>query len=95
MAHAGGGEVICRNAPPPDMHVALQRKQQVGEQPLVHGRPLELRDAEHGGAWAGAELSPLLLRHGHPPKAQVHADVLLHGSGRPSVQTLTAEKANC
>lgn len=85
-----GGEVVCRHAPPPDMDVALQRKQQVSEQPLVHGRPLELWDAEHGGSWARAELTSLLLRHGHPPKAQVYADVLLHrGGGWPSVQTLT------
>lgn len=47
--------------PPPDVHVALQGEEQVGQEPLVQGRPLELRDAEHGGARARAELTPLLL----------------------------------
>lgn len=47
--------------PPPDVHVALQGEEQVGQEPLVQGRPLELRDAEHGGARARAELTLLLL----------------------------------
>lgn len=55
------------------MHVSLQGEQQVGEQPLVHWRPLEFWDAEHGRAWAGAELPALLLRHGHAPETQINA----------------------
>lgn len=65
-------------SPPPGMHVRLQSEEQVGEEPLVHGRPLELWDAEHGGARPWAELPPLLLRHGHPAEAQVHPQVPLH-----------------
>lgn len=41
----------------------------------MHRRPLKLRDPEHGGARAGAELAPLLLRHGHAAEAQVHPQV--------------------
>lgn len=55
------------------MHVRLQGEQQVSEQPLVHRRPLELWDAEHGRAWAGAELPALLLGHGHAPETQIDA----------------------
>ena len=66
-------KVPLPTAPPsPDVDVGLQGKQEVGQQPLVHGRPFELWDAEHGGPRAGAELPPLLLRHGHAPEAQVH-----------------------
>lgn len=59
------------------MHISLQGEQQVSEQPLVHRRPLEFWDAEHGCARAGAELPALLLRHGHAPEAQVHTEVPL------------------
>lgn len=73
------------HTPPPDMDVTLQCKQQVSEQSLVHGRPFELWDAEHGGAWTGAELPSLLLRHGRPPEAQVHTDVPFQLSGEAAV----------
>lgn len=59
------------------MHVSLQSKQQVREQPLVHWRPLEFWDAEHGRAWAGAELPALFLCHGHAPETQVDTQVPL------------------
>lgn len=59
------------------MHVRLQGEQQIGEQPLVHWRPLEFWDAEHGRARAGAELAPLLLRHRHTPETQIDAQVPL------------------
>lgn len=75
-------------SPPPGVHVRLQGKEQVGEEPLVHGRPLKLRDAEHGGAWPWAELPPLLLRHGHPTEAQVHPQVPLHLAARAPVHGL-------
>lgn len=65
----------CSNSPPPHMHISLQGKQQVSEQSLMHGRPLEFWDAEHGGAGTGAELSPLLLRHGHASETQVDSQV--------------------
>lgn len=74
--------------PPPRVHVGLQSEQQVGEQPLVHGRPLELWDAEHGGAGAGAELAPLLLRHGHAPEPQVHTQVPLQLGRAAPVKSL-------
>lgn len=67
------------------MDVTLQCKQQVSEQSLVHGWPFELWDAEHGGAWAGAELTPLFLRHGHPPEAQIHTYVPLHLRGKAAM----------
>lgn len=59
------------------MHICLQGKQQVSEQPLVHWRPLEFWDSEHGGARAWAELTPLLLSHGHTPETQINAQVPL------------------
>lgn len=74
------------------MDVTLQCEQQIGEQSLVHARPFELGDAEHCGSWAGAELSPLFLRHGRPPKAEVHAYVPFHLSDEAAVQTLTGDR---
>lgn len=59
------------------MHVSLQGKQQVSEEPLMHGGPFEFWDAEHCGARPGAELAALLLRHGHAPETQVNAQVSL------------------
>lgn len=59
------------------MHISLQCEQQVSEQPLVHWRPLEFWDAEHGCAWAWAELPTLLLRHGHAPETQINTKVPL------------------
>lgn len=76
------------NSPPPHMHVGLQSKQQVSQQPLVHWRPLEFWDAEHGGAWTGAELPPLLLRHGHASEAQIDPQVPLQLSGSTTMQGL-------
>ena len=75
-------------SPPPHVHVGFQGEQQVGEQPLVHGGPLEFWDTEHSGAWAGAELPALLLRHGHPPEAQVDAQVPLQLRGGAAVKGL-------
>lgn len=65
------------DSPPPHVHVSFQGEQQVSEQPLVHGRPLEFWDAEHSGARAGAELPALLLRHRHASETQVDAQVPL------------------
>lgn len=73
--------------PPPHVHVRLQGEQQVGEEPLVHGGPLELGDAEHRRARAGAELPPLLLRHGHSPEPQIHSQVSLW-CHRPTLNSL-------
>lgn len=60
------------DSPPPCMHISLQSKQQVSEQPLVHWWPFEFWDAEHGRAWARAELPALFLCHGHAPETQVN-----------------------
>lgn len=65
------------DSPPPHVHVSLQGEQQVSEQPLVHRRPLELRDTKHGRARARAELPTLLLRHGHAPETQIDTQVSL------------------
>lgn len=54
------------------MYISLQGEQQVSQQPLVHWRPFEFWDAEHGCAWAGAKLPTLLLCHWHAPKTQVN-----------------------
>lgn len=62
-------------SPPPDVHVRLQSKEEVGEQPLVHRGPLEFWDSEHSRAGAGTELTPLLVRHGHASETQVHPQV--------------------
>lgn len=59
------------------MHICLEGKQQVSEQPLVHGRPLEFWDAEHSGAWARTELPALFLCHGHASKTQINTQVPL------------------
>ena len=69
------------------MHICLQGEQQVGEKPLVHGRPLELGDAEHRRARAGAELPPLLLSHRHSPEPQIHSEVSLW-CNRPTLNSL-------
>lgn len=74
------------------MHVSLQGEQQVSEQPLVHGGPLELWDAEHGGPWAGAELAALLFCHRHAPEAQVHTQVPLQLGSATTVEGLCDEK---
>lgn len=55
------------------MHIRLQSEKQVSEQSLVHRRPLEFWDAEHGGSWAGTELPPLLLCHGHASETQINS----------------------
>lgn len=60
------------DSPPPCVHISLQSKEQVSEQPLVHWWPFEFWDAEHGCAWAGAKLPPLFLCHGHAPETQVN-----------------------
>lgn len=70
------------------MDVTLQGVQQVSEQPLVHGRPFELRDTEHGGARTRTELTPLLLCHRGPPETQVHVNVLLCMGGLTTMYTL-------
>lgn len=67
------------------MDVVLQCKQQVSEQPLVRGRPFELRDTEHGGAWPRTELTSLLLCRGRPTEAKVHTYVPLNLGGWAAV----------
>lgn len=59
------------------MYIGLQGKEQVSQQPLVHWRPLEFWDAEHGCAWARTELPTLLLGHGHAPETQVDTEIAL------------------
>lgn len=76
------------DSPPPHMHVSLQGEQQVSKQPLVHWRPFKFRDAEHGCAWAGAELPALLLRHGHAPETQVDTEVPFQLGRSATVQSL-------
>lgn len=76
------------NSPPPHMHISFQGEKQVSEQPLVHGRPLEFWDAEHGGARTGAELPALFLRHGHASETQVNTQVPLQLRCRTTVQGL-------
>lgn len=77
------------NTPPPYMDVALQCKQQVGEQSLVRGGPFELGDAKHCSAWARAELMSALLCCGRPLKAQVHTDVSFRLRNQASMNVLT------
>lgn len=74
--------------PPPHVYIALQGEQQVGEKTLVHGRPLEFWDTEHGGARSGAELSSLFLCHRHATKAQIHTEVPLHLTREAAMKSL-------
>lgn len=64
-------------SPSPHMHICLQSKEEVSEQPLVHRGPLEFWDAEHSGTWAGTELTPLFISHGHASETQIDPQVPL------------------